>query len=549
MAFLDNSITQLKSLIHLFSSSDSAGNLNDLEESTAVIDVSAKDVPNFLEISPKKQSVIVHILNDRCKDIEEVLCKDLHLVKSDIQNGAIYKPEDGSVTVTLYTSTNKLHIQGKNIYTWLDTFVYFCEQLEITHKKIISTQPISSTPIKCSQHIQEDNSLLHSTSDINITFENKEQLDHSDRVCQYEGKSREELINIIEDLKINLEQCKANTMTRDVAIQTIHIVNVNTKCQTSDVSSNTSVSVCDNTKVNNSCQTFSPSTVGTAVQTTPIPAPRKITSTVGTATQTTPIPAPRTVIQKPKPVPMKRKSKNIYLIEECPNQSTTVSENHVSTPSHFDNGKKQQKAKQTLIIGSSLLKGIKTRGLHNTDVRTIRGARIERITDEIMKTDISTYKNIILQVGGNDFAQHGNLKLFEEDYESLLYATRASANKESNIIVSGLLSRSDVCVRDANIVLQNLCDYLGLIFIPQYETFSESAFMYYARDGIHLNRRGTTTFLKNINRVIGILKSMSRHCDNCGEQNHETEQCRYRIKLKCFHCGLFGHKRRLCELE
>ena len=53
-----------------------------------------------------------------------------------------------------------------------------------------------------------------------------------------------------------------------------------------------------------------------------------------------------------------------------------------------------------------------------------------------------------------------------------------------------------VCTYNANLVLENLCDFLGLMFINQYKTFNETAFSHYTRDGIHLSKRGTSAYLK-----------------------------------------------------
>lgn len=204
---------------------------------------------------------------------------------------------------------------------------------------------------------------------------------------------------------------------------------------------------------------------------------------------------------------------------------------------------------KNIIIGSSVVKGIKTRGLHNCDVLTNRGAHIPHITDIVMTKDLSNYKNIIVQVGGNDIAHHGNIQTFLEDYESLLYALRAYGNKDSNIIVSGLLPRSDVSVYEANHELMNLCKFLDVIFIDQLQSFRgyqdyPNSF-YFGYDGIHLNRKGTSMLLRNMNTVIGILKRQP-FCDKCGEQNHTTNTCRFENRLKCFKCNHYGHKIKNC---
>ena len=48
---------------------------------------------------------------------------------------------------------------------------------------------------------------------------------------------------------------------------------------------------------------------------------------------------------------------------------------------------------KTLIIGSSLLKGIKTRGLKNTDIRTNRGAKIPDIIDMVEKNGLESLQD------------------------------------------------------------------------------------------------------------------------------------------------------------
>ena len=35
-------------------------------------------------------------------------------------------------------------------------------------------------------------------------------------------------------------------------------------------------------------------------------------------------------------------------------------------------------------------------------------------------------------------------------------------------------------------------------------------------------------------------------CYKCGESNHDTNSCRHKEQLKCFHCGFWGHKSGRC---
>ena len=73
-------------------------------------------------------------------------------------NGVIYKSECGKLTVTLYKSTNVLHLQGSLSHKWCAKFVSDLKQLNVdgasndsslTDPKLIISQPtMSSTPIR-----------------------------------------------------------------------------------------------------------------------------------------------------------------------------------------------------------------------------------------------------------------------------------------------------------------------------------------------------------------------------------------------------------------
>ena len=119
---------------------------------------------------------------------------------------------------------------------------------------------------------------------------------------------------------------------------------------------------CNYAHKDSGCQTNSRETSTSSTQTTPIPAPRLSLNK-------------RNVVENPKGVKQKEQ---------------------------VENNKEQQKkptTDKTLIIGSSILKGIRTSGFSKTHIKTKRGARINRITEELMRKDLQPYKNIISQVG------------------------------------------------------------------------------------------------------------------------------------------------------
>lgn len=494
MSLLSDSLTLVKSFINNVNKShyDYDELFEDIsaEETynNSVSSVSAENVPDFLDISPKKQSISVHVASHMIKDVQDILDNDLNLIKHNIQNGSIYKTADNAVTVTLYTTTGTINIQGKSIYIWLDNFVLKCNNLE---SGIIKNQPRSSTPISVS-------SIFNDSEDDIMDLNKSQNQGKTDLpVNAYEMMSKDELIKIIKNLETKLKNEKIAQATSDASTQTL-----STPVKDSNTQSD------HNITITTECQTEIPAGF-----------------MVSTSTQSVPIPKPR--VQKEKPT------------EKIVNQKPSKIKRQKSLPD------------KNLMIGSSILKNIKEKGLTNCDVIVKRGAHVNDITDIIMKSDIKNYKTIILQVGGNDLAYHRNIHRFIEDYESLLYAVRAFGGKDSNIIVSGLLPRADVSVLQANNELENLCQFLDIIFINQLGSFADNGdfpkFSMFSRDGIHLNRKGTSRYLHNINNVIGILHKLVVACNKCGELNHSTDYCKFQSRVKCFCCGLFGHKEKMCK--
>lgn len=539
LSMLTSSFTMVKSLLNSFNgstNSETVINDNSSESSHSLeetVNVSAENVPDFLDISPKQQSVTIHIAQHMFTKVQNVLDTELDLIKSNTQHGAIYKTKDNSVTATLYTTTSNLNIQGRAVFTWTDLFVAKCEHLDVSDPNIIlSSQPRSSTPLPNihllfdstfeASDIKEDCSV--STTDVKLPLVNEETISKCNR---FDGKDRYELISIIHDLESKL--FKGN---EQLTVSSQNKPTNNAATQTDDQT------VPDEKTNQNTI----------ATQTTPIPAPRLFsnyhssshedTITSSTSTQTSPIPATRPSLMKKK-------------VEENRKPDQTLTKPSILGQKYQKTNSSKQSDK-TLIIGSSILKGIKTSQLSKTHVQTIRGAVINRITEEIMKKDLQPYQNIILQVGGNDISAGISRQEFEDNYESLLLACRAFSNSDCNIIVSGIPPRANACVYQANLVLENLCQFYGVIFIKQYEMFMQDAYnlnsCFYSRDGIHLNYEGTWKYLKTINNIISIIKGKVKKCLKCGEENHSTEHCRHEHKLRCQKCGNFGHKLKHCKI-
>ena len=124
----------------------------------------------------------------------------------------------------------------------------------------------------------------------------------------------------------------------------------------------------------------------------------------------------------------------------------------------------------TLLIGSSILKNIKTNELNDdTAIRSISGATITTLKDRIIDLNIDKCETIILYVGGND-ADHGDdLETFRESYEELIDMVAADVSRR--VIVSELLPRETVDLKPYNETLKSLCADNAVEFVENYDSF------------------------------------------------------------------------------
>ena len=75
-----------------------------------------------LNVVHNKQSENIKIPVSQVESVERHLNENLQFLRIDKQNGAIFKSKDGKATVTLYKSTNLLHVQGCGHLTWTKQF-------------------------------------------------------------------------------------------------------------------------------------------------------------------------------------------------------------------------------------------------------------------------------------------------------------------------------------------------------------------------------------------------------------------------------------------
>ena len=236
-----------------------------------------------------------------------------------------------------------------------------------------------------------------------------------------------------------------------------------------------------------------------------------------------------------------------------------------SEPIDLTNDSRKTIKESTLLVGSSILKGVKTRDLKpNTTVRSFRGATMQTLKSKLQQYDIENCTTIILHVGGNDADDSMDLESFQDNYIDLMDSL---ASDDRRLIVSGLLPRASVDLEPYNKQLKLLCDENHIDFIDHYDSFllasGELPATYYHSDKTHLNVAGTRKLLHNVDRRCkvtgptgsskaepqrhrprriapseGRFQSLPTFCHICSMRNHNTYECYFNSRR----AGMAGRK-------
>ena len=98
-------------------------------------------------------------------------------------------------------------------------------------------------------------------------------------------------------------------------------------------------------------------------------------------------------------------SSNNYIKSNIRNNNNNSNSGRRSLSSDENRGPSTEKGSNTLLIGDSVMRGIKKRGLnHNVDIITLPGRTSEDIFGKLRSMDISPYSKIVVYAGGNDIS-------------------------------------------------------------------------------------------------------------------------------------------------
>ena len=230
----------------------------------------------------------------------------------------------------------------------------------------------------------------------------------------------------------------------------------------------------------------------------------------------------------------------------------------------------------TLILGSSIVKGINEKGLQpGVHVNGVSGGTIESISEKLQVYNLQQFSTIIIYAGGNDASNGTDREYFGEILDQTITNIRKT-NSKCEVVVCSLCPRSSCDVSDFNEIIHNVALDRQVKSVPMEKFFSEKDHSqisrFFASDGIHLSPSGVrhlldaiqkitqlqlvrnfqtcafvshqnrTRFNKDTSRLRRTNSNSRKKCFMCGEQNHQSFECRHRYRLRCHGCGALGHK-------
>ena len=567
-----------------------------------------------LDVVPNERCITIHYPPENVEVIAEIIEEQLNYQKTDKKQGRIYKTQDKKVTVTFYRSTSTVHVQGQRHVGWTKEFVETYDKLRPSSGPITSTpktrqsEPIfhqvtsnmndsNTVPKSIDESIMLESIWRTELNDTNTTPKavDTQQTDMNDTntvpkfveseavsvsetavphqsdvaTCNVQSDQQEE-----EEEAIMPEKCRncaensrlLHALTASIAALTSELSEIRqrlavleptqvirTECENLEqqpyISHETNEkSVASNLSPSSAHEKEQSETSGKTVTKTHTSAstntePNTTKANVSKVNETNSNIRNKSSADKDSyAAVVKRPLKEIV-------QSATNAKSGESVPSTS----RKNPPTKTFIIGSSILQDIGTKGLKDTQVRTMRGAGVSRVRTKIENTELCDIKNIILQVGGNDVSSQRDLEAVEEDFTKIVNYVK-DRSPSTNVYISEVLPRKDADVKQINQRIKEVCEATGATLIRSTDTFKNVNARQYRPDCLHLSYDGTYDLVKRYNKCIPIIKEAGaivkiKSCHYCGERGHSTRNCRHGAPVRCYNCGAIGHKSKLCRFR
>ena len=492
----------------------------------------------------KKLQLVKHTRSDRIDfnpnslgKVQRIVSSSMRFYSTNAKHGDIFKSHDKLVTVTVYASTSSIHVQGTNYRRWTNEFIeQFAKADDDQEHGNSENRSVDNSETSLKELFQPNphmTSTPHSKTDSfdrHILHENPTSLEDTvAALCEEIGLLRTRLANL-EIPASKVSTCTVSTQTGKTGRSDMQTM---TECM-SNTSRHVQCSIVIESQTN--IITDTPNIIGQSNLTISEPVPETSNrQQVSLTPQTT---FSDSHIQTPGP-----QAAPSVLHDEPPTGPNLLESNDTATQNGIPRS-------STFIIGSSIVQGIRPRGLQNVKVKTLRGAQLQRIGQYLNNARLDNIGNLIIQAGGNDVSSGRTLAQIETDLSRII---RDVQLREPNIkiFVSEVLPRVDIeDISGVNSTYKSVCSELGATVIESTKYIPKVSEMHYWDDDIHLTKAGTAKLIKAYNEYTPVLRPKSelpsQSCFFCGEIGHNSTKCRHGSKLQCYTCGNFGHKSKFC---
>lgn len=502
------------------------------------------------------------------------------------QDGIIIKTvySNLNVIITVYNKAQKIHLQGKGCKKWWeDVFIFTLNDLTMSSN---CENPITSTPVHCSsdsmtdlkqiavaedQLANCDHSTIENALSVNNSLSQLQQsmmmqsstdksLEESNKINQQEISSRSEaLIRAKNKLRLFINNSKSET-SENSTIRKLQEENVMLKQRIAQMDNLLATNKADIKLLSQDNKNLLESLkqANTQCEEQVLTLNVLMNQISALNQKQTPKGAKNTKPKTNRQISITSSTieSHVEITDQIPEVIGPIPEVVTRQIRNIPEIEHNVKRDRTLLIGTSILKLVKTKGLSTkVDIKTNRGAIIPDIGHILLSMDLRKYDTIIIHAGGNDASQGEHISDIIYEYERLLNMI-SSRYPDIRVVISGLTARRDADVKIVNAALLDLCDHYGLCFIDNFSSILCHDKCVH-RDGIHLTKYGTSLLLNNIDKVTPILKRNDvKHiesqfqnpvCFYCGESGHITRVCRHGSPVRCWHCGASGHKSKMCQ--
>ena len=408
---------------------------------------------DFLNITHNQRCITINFRSNKFDFLNDIITKEMIFITETAKHGSIYKTPDRKTTVTMYKSTSCMHVQGSNYWLWTKEFV----------------KSIKSKLEDRSQNSALEDSCAYNPPQMTSTPKRNDQetstRNHSCRhASEFDSSMSDSLLVLVDEIallrnrinQLELERtncrttCDSSSQTEPTnvndactKIDARHFPSIEKECQTTSAVTDTVTEAAGTNTVNDTVITDAATeAVGTGIATEKIDSsavtyadmcakPSKIDQQ-NIKKKLTTTNANKTEKHLPSPTNPRMNSRNWT---PRTNKATKSFLNHGNKQNTSSWTKVQNRETTTMIIGSSLLKYIKTRGLaKGVKVRTMRGAKTYDVRAAIEKTNLSGVKNVILQVGGNDASENRDPEAIENDLVETVRAIHRNSPETTELL-------------------------------------------------------------------------------------------------------------------